>query len=147
MNIRCAFLFAVIALQISSAAVTGQERAQAPTDKHIAELERRIAGKEREPAEQVFKNIRVFTGQPAIRVLRIMEQAFVPNLGVDCSYCHQPGEWESDAKPQKQIAREMWVLRGDVQNRLRQIVRKDDLPFTCYSCHKGQPKPAFAPGG
>lgn len=54
-------------------------------DRHIADLEQQIAGREQLPAEQVFRNIQTFKGMPAIRVLRIMEQAFVSNLGVTCT--------------------------------------------------------------
>jgi hypothetical protein len=133
-----------VALPVAVAAAVVQS--PQPRNKHIEELERLIAGKEQQPAEQVFKNIQTFKGMPAIRVLRIMEQAFVPNLGVECSHCHTVGEWESDSKREKTVAREMWVMRGEVQQKLRQITGKSDLPFTCYSCHKGQAKPAFAPG-
>ena len=77
----------------------------------------------------MFKNIQTFKGMPAIRVLRIMEQAFVPNLGVECGHCHTIGEWESDSKREKGIAREMWTMRGDVQQKLRQITGK----ATCRS--------------
>jgi hypothetical protein len=112
----------------------------------IARLETAIAGKEQEPAEQVFKNIQLFKGRPAISVLRVMEQAFVPNLGVNCSHCHVPGQWESDEKPQKNIAREMWTLRASVQEQVRKITGNNEVPVTCYTCHKGQAKPAFMPG-
>ena len=138
------YVFA-FALMLPVAAAAAVLQSPQPRNKHIEELERLIAGKEQQPAEQVFKNIQTFKGMPAIRVLRIMEQAFVPNLGVECSHCHTVGEWESDSKREKTVAREMWMLRGEVQQKLRQITGKTDLPFTCYSCHKGQAKPAFAP--
>jgi hypothetical protein len=140
------FSIAVVSLPVLVAAAVVQQT-PAPRNKHVEELERSIAGKEQQPAEQVFKNIQVFKGMPAIRVLRIMEMAFVPNLGVECSYCHTTGEWESDSKREKGIAREMWTLRGDIQQKVRQITGKDDVPLTCYTCHKGQAKPTFAPGG
>lgn len=134
------------------AAVLGSVAAQEPQtppapQKHpqIAKLEQAIAGREQEPAEQVFKNIQTFTGMPAIRVLRIMEQAFVPNLGVNCSYCHLPGQWELDDKNHKKIAREMWTLRASVQQQVRKATGNDEAVVTCYTCHKGQAKPAAAP--
>jgi hypothetical protein len=144
MTVRYACALVAVVFQISSAA--GVQNPQPPSrNRNAEEIERLIAGKEQLPAEEVFKNIRLFTGMPAIRVLRIMEQAFVPNLGVECSHCHTPGEWDSDAKREKIIAREMWTLRSEVQQKLRQITGKSDLPLTCYTCHKGRPKPAFAP--
>ncbi len=111
----------------------------------IAALEVSIAGREQQPAEQVFKNIQTFKGMPAIRVLRIMEQAFVPNLGVSCSHCHMEKEWDSDAKPAKGIARNMWTLRAEWQEDVRKATGNKDAVVTCSTCHKGQPKPAFAP--
>ena len=122
---RYVFAIAVVSLPVLVAAAVVQQT-PAPRNKHVEELERLIAGKEQQPAEQVFKNIQVFKGMPAIRVLRIMELAFVPNLGVECSYCHTTGEWESDSKREKGIAREMWTLRGDIQQKVRQIKGKDD---------------------
>jgi hypothetical protein len=113
----------------------------------IAALEQQIAGKEQLPAEQVWKNIQTFKGMPAVRVLRIMEQAFVPNLGVECSYCHIEKQWESDEKDAKKVARQMWVMRAEWQEEARKASGNPQAVVTCYTCHKGQPKPAFAPGG
>ena len=111
----------------------------------IVALEASIAGREQQPAEQVFKNIQTFRGMPAIRVLRIMEQAFVPNLGVTCSHCHVEKEWDSDAKAAKGVARTMWILRARWQDDVRKASGNPEAIVTCYTCHKGQPKPAFAP--
>jgi hypothetical protein len=113
----------------------------------ILALEREIAGREQTPAEQVFKNIQTFKGMPAIRVLRIMEQAFVPNLGVECTYCHVDREWASDDKRTKVTARGMWTLRAEVQELVRKVTGKADATVTCYTCHKGAAKPTFAPAG
>lgn len=124
-------------------AVHGAEAQSRPPE--ILALEAAITGREQQPAEQVFKNIQTFKGMPAIRVLRIMEQAFVPNLGVTCSHCHVEKEWESDAKPAKGIARNMWALRAAWQEDVRKATGNPQAVVTCYTCHKGQPKPAFAP--
>jgi hypothetical protein len=134
-------LLAAALLSLTSAAPAAQSKSP-----EIAALEASIAGREQQPAEQVFKNIRTFKGMPAIRVLRIMEQAFVPNLGVTCSHCHVEKEWESDAKPAKGIARNMWTLRAEWQDEVRKASGNNEAVVTCYTCHKGQPKPAFAPG-
>ena len=136
----------------TSAVFAASSRQTAPSpqgarDPSILELEKQIAGREQEPAEQVFKNIQVFKGQPAIRVLRIMEMAFVANLGVKCTHCHVESKWDAEDKREKEIARRMWTLRADVQAQVRKMTGKDDAVVTCYTCHKGQAKPAFAPGG
>jgi hypothetical protein len=123
---------------------SGTASAPAPNP-NIATLEHAIAGREQQPAEQVFKNIRIFTGMPAIRVLRIMELAFTANLGVGCDHCHTPGEWDSDAKREKEVARRMWGIRSKVQERVRKLAARPDVPLTCYTCHKGQAVPEFVP--
>ena len=122
-------------------------RAQGPPQKRpeILALEQQIAGKEQLPAEQVWKNIQTFQGRPAITVLRVMEQAFVPNLGVECSYCHVENQWDADDKPTKKIARNMWTMRAEWQEEARKASGNAQAVVTCYTCHKGQPKPAFAP--
>lgn len=135
-----------VAFQVWSAGASAQDPSQPPKNKHVAAIEQQIAGKEQQPAEQVFKDIRVFKGRPAIGVLRVMELAFNANLGVDCDHCHSVEDWASGVKRQRDIAREMWILRAEVQEKLRKITGKDDLPVTCYTCHKGQAKPSFAPG-
>src|SRR4030095_3984969 len=141
---RWLFVVSILALTIGVVAiVAGQDPTQTPRNKFVVELEKQSADKEQQPAEQVFKNIQTFKGRPAIGVLRIMEMAFVANLGVDCSYCHDTERWDSDAKKPKQIARRMWTLRATAEDEVRRITGKADVPVTC--CHKGQPIPSFAP--
>ena len=62
-----------------------------------------------------------------------------------CNHCHQPGQWASDDKPTKNIARRMWTMRAEWQEEVRTASGNPDAVVTCYTCHKGQPKPAFAP--
>jgi len=134
---------------LAAALLLQSPAAQAPASQknlEIAALEAEIAGKEQSPAEQVFKNIQTFKGRPAIAVLRVMEQAFVANLGVECSYCHVEKQYESDEKNPKKVAREMWVMRAQVQEQARKASGNAQAVVTCYTCHKGKPKPEFAPG-
>lgn len=70
----------------------------------------KIAGRENQPAESVYKNIKLFQHQPASRVFRVMAQGFDPALGVSCSHCHVVGEYEKEDKPTKQIARDMFAM-------------------------------------
>src|SRR5713226_1050827 len=65
-------------------------QAEKPFDQQekIAELMKQIAGKENQPAEQVFKNIQMFKGTPAGRLLRIMDIGYSRSLGVNCTHCH-----------------------------------------------------------
>src|SRR5687767_14614980 len=96
----------------------------------LAELRKSIAGKEQAPAETVFKNIQLFKGMPAGRVLRIMELGYSRSLGVTCTHCHIPGAWEKDDKPTKQVARDMAAMVNAINSQhLKQIKNlKSDTP-------------------
>ena len=112
----------------------------------LAKLRESIAGKENEPAEKVFKNIQLLKGIPAGRLLRIMELGYSRSLGVTCTHCHVPGEWEKDDKPTKQIARDMAAMSAAINNQhLKQIknLKSENPVVNCTTCHRGQTKPAL----
>jgi hypothetical protein len=85
-------------------------------------------------AEAAFKDIEVLRGLPSIDVQRIMGIMTV-SLGVDCTYCHVPGSFESP-HPKKEIARKML--------RMVKTINKDYVggKVNCYTCHRGSPQPA-----
>jgi hypothetical protein len=115
-------------------------------EKALAELQARIAGRENEPAEKVFRDIQLFKGVPAARVLGIMDKGFSPALGVDCTHCHVVGAWEKSDKPQKQIAREMMKMTGTINDELLPKIAhlKSEKPIiNCTTCHRGERKPAL----
>lgn len=111
----------------------------------LAALRQQIVGKERVPAEQVYKNIRDYKGVPAAGLLRGME-FYTRALGVDCLHCHVADQWEKDDKPTKQIAREMSALVDSIQESLKKIKNlKSERPgISCATCHQGQLKPALS---
>src|ERR1043165_7282888 len=53
-------------------------------DSGAAMVLRSIAGHENQPAESVFKNIKIFKGVPAARLVDIMNHGFGRSLGVSC---------------------------------------------------------------
>jgi hypothetical protein len=119
-----------------------------PFDQALAleALRKSIAGKENEPAEKVFKNIQLLKGVPAARLLRIMELGYARSLGVNCTHCHIPGEWEKEDKPTKQIVREMAAMVGAINNEYLKKIKnlKSESPMiNCTTCHRGQTKPAL----
>lgn len=112
----------------------------------LADLRKSIAGKENEPAEKVFKNIQLLKGVPAGRLLRVMEMGYAKSLGVDCTHCHVPGQWEKEDKPAKQIARDMAAMVAAINNQhLKQIknLKSESPVVNCTTCHRGQIKPAL----
>src|SRR5215210_7893919 len=94
-------------------------------DSAAARVLREIAGKENMPAESVFKNIKIFQGVPAGRVVHIMNRGFGRSLGVSCGFCHVPGEWASDQKEEKNTARLMFAMVQTINKDYLSKVPKD----------------------
>ncbi len=115
-------------------------------DDQIERATKQIAGKEDQPSEVVFKNIKILTGIPAGKVLKIMQMGYSRALGVSCVHCHVPDQWDKDDKPAKQIARDMSKMAHTIIfDLLRNIDGlKDRNPLVnCTTCHRGQVKPAL----
>ena len=143
---------AVMVAGVSGLAAEEREvvRQQADTpfnqEEKLAQLKARIAGKENTPAEEVSKNIQLFRGQPASRVLRVMETGYTRSLGVTCTHCHVADEWEKEDKPTKQVTRDMAAMTQKINNDLLKQVKnlKSESPtVNCTTCHRGQVRPAL----
>lgn len=115
---------------------------QTEQEKWLAEVTKSIAGKEKEPAEQVWKNIQSLKGRPAGSLPLIMN-AFSRALGVSCTHCHTPGQWEKEDLPTKQIARDMFAMvmkiNGEHLKNIKNISGKTAV--SCSTCHRGQTLP------
>jgi Photosynthetic reaction centre cytochrome C subunit len=109
------------------------------------------------PTEQVQKNIKVLNGMPQWQLIPVMNY-FAASLGRRCNFCHvnNQGQWDyaSDAKPEKNQAREMIKMVLDTNKNYF----KGNLEVSCYTCHRGVnhpvsvptlplPVPSPAPGG
>jgi hypothetical protein len=110
-------------------------------------LRKAIAGKEKEPAEKVFKNIQMLKGVPAERLLSIMDEGFRPALGAKCSLCHDPQNWASDDKQEKKVTRDMMRMVQEINGKLLRSIQglDDKAAVSCYTCHRGKEHPAMAP--
>lgn len=112
----------------------------------IAKLKEQIKGRENDPAPTVFKDIQTMKNTPAGRLLAVMEMGFARSLGVNCTHCHVADKWESEEKPQKQIARDMSTMVSVInREQLRNIKNlKSESPIVnCTTCHRGEVKPAL----
>jgi photosynthetic reaction center cytochrome c subunit len=114
-------------------------------DSASATILRSIAGRENQPAESVFKNIKILKGVPAGRLVNIMNMGFGRSLGVSCGFCHVPGKWDLDDKEEKNTARLMFAM---VQTINRDYISKVPVDsgtprpvVNCMTCHRGMPRP------
>ena len=118
-----------------------------PSDRElIAELRKRIQGREKEPAETVFKNIQILKGRPAGALLSIMDMGYRASLGVRCSHCHDTQNFASDDKSEKRVAREMSNMVRDINEKYLKSIQglESEKPVVnCTTCHRGQVKPAL----
>jgi hypothetical protein len=115
-------------------------------ERYVAEVRQSIAGKETLPAPQVFKNIKMLTDVPAGRLLAIMNMGYGKSLGVSCTHCHVPGEWDREDKTQKQTARDMSRMAATINNDLLKNIPNLKGPnaiVNCTTCHRGQVTPAL----
>ncbi len=98
------------------------------------------SGDSQKKAEEVFKNIRVLTGVPAVQFIPAME--FISSsLGVECSFCHVEGQFEKDDKKPKQTARAMMQMEFALNKNSFEGHRE----VTCFSCHRGARHPSDTP--
>lgn len=111
----------------------------------VSGMLQRIAGKENSPAESVFQNIKTLKGIPARQLLDIMNDSFGHGLGVSCSFCHVPGQWASDQKPNKDVARDMVAMVTRLNTDVKSIRNlPDSNPMMgCITCHRVQQKPVL----
>jgi len=88
-------------------------------------------------AEQQFKNIKVLQATPADQVV-IGMHVIEESLGVNCEYCHVANDFPKDDKEPKETARKMIRMVMD----LNKNSFSEEQTVTCYTCHRGSPKPA-----
>ena len=117
-------------------------------DRFVKQLSERIAGRENEPAERVFKNIRWLKGVPAGRLLRIMNGGYSRALGVSCTHCHVEQDFASDDKRPKLAAREMAVMHRAINEQLSKMQnlesKAEERAINCSTCHRGAVNPMAA---
>jgi hypothetical protein len=102
-------------------------------------------GQQDKPTEQVQKNIKVLMGLPQSQLIPVMNY-FAASMGRRCNFCHvnNQGQWDyaSDAKPEKNQAREMITMLLDI-NKTTARLKLD--PVACYTCHRGRNSPQSIP--
>jgi hypothetical protein len=110
----------------------------------------RIAGREQEPAERVFKNIQIpwLKTVGARTFLAIMNGGYSRALGVGCTHCHVEQDFASDDKRQKRAAREMARMHRAVNEQLEKMENLEtsatNRSINCATCHRGAVSPLAA---
>ncbi len=86
------------------------------------------------------KNIKLLGDLPASQLIPVMNY-FAVSMGRRCNFCHvnNQGQWDyaSDAKPEKNTAREMIRMVLDTNKNFF----KGNLEVQCYTCHRGRNNP------
>ena len=114
--------------------------------KALAELAKSIEGKEDQPAVDVFMNIKQYKASRRAGFSGSWSFGFSRSLGVTCTHCHVPGEWESDEKGAKDTARAMSAMVSAINNDyLKNIATLNSAnpSVNCTTCHRGQKRPAL----
>jgi len=114
------------------------------------------AAKSADPPEK-FTNLKVLPKDISSKDLnKIMVDDFEDGLGVACNFCHSHKsgadslelDFASDAKPEKQIARQMMRMTLGLNKKYLKVkhplLGSDGLIVTCETCHRGE---AFPEGG
>ena len=120
---------------------------QDANDRFEREQAEKIAGREKEPAERVFKNIRLewFKKVPARQLLDIMNGGYSRALGVRCTHCHVERDFASDERRPKRAAREMAAMHWNVNQALAKMENLEAAPderfINCATCHRGRLDP------
>jgi hypothetical protein len=127
------------------------EERQAINDRFVQRLKVSIAGREAEPAERVFKNVRfeLFKPIPAADLLDIMNGGYARALGVTCTHCHVESDFSSDEKRPKRAARAMAGMHRAINQELAKMTELESDPedrfINCGTCHRGSLRPQRAP--
>lgn len=95
------------------------------------------------------ENVKILTdlqGQP----LRAEMQRLSAALGVKCDHCHVQGNFASDEKAPKRVARRMLEMTRGLNTQYfpkHQIKDGESVlgRITCYTCHQGSDVPKTAP--
>ena len=112
--------------------------------KHVEQLKKWLGDRASKPAEEVFKDIQIFKGQTAERVLGIMEMGYSRSLGVGCAHCHDTFDWASDAKEEKAVTRAMVEFTNKINDDLlanMHGLKSENPRVRCSTCHRGKAKP------
>jgi Photosynthetic reaction centre cytochrome C subunit len=108
-----------------------------------------IAGRENEPAGQVFKNVKLLKDMPAKQFVEAMNDDYAKAIGRSCDFCHERNDYASDERKEKATARIMIALEDSLNNAPEYLPQLKDRRGTwphieCVTCHRGMNEPNLA---
>ena len=112
-----------------------------------------LLGKKAETAPE-HKNLQILPKDISKDDLKYIMDGFNAALNVKCGYCHvrnnETKEWDyaADTKHKKKEARDMLKMTNDINSQyfgVNLTEAKPKLAVTCYTCHRGEEHPVFAP--
>jgi Photosynthetic reaction centre cytochrome C subunit len=108
-----------------------------------------IAGRENEPAGQVFKNVKLLKDMPAGKFIDAMNTDYGKAIGRSCNFCHLASDYSSDERKEKQTARLMIAMEDSLNNAAEYLPqlknRRGTWPhIECVTCHRGLNEPNHA---
>jgi hypothetical protein len=90
-----------------------------------------------------FKNLQVLDKTTPSAQLKATMEGFTEQLGVKCSFCHVPDQWEKDDNRHKLAARKMLALvqfmKANKDKYFKANVKNDQID--CGICHRGKNEP------
>lgn len=107
------------------------------------------------PKDEGFKNLKVLPKNISKDKLHDVMEEWEHSLGVHCNFCHARNEetkkmdWASDAKPEKEMAREMFRMTVKINQKYFHA-KKDSLGMVmmtgvnCNTCHNGNAHPEIS---
>lgn len=106
-----------------------------------------------ETVAQPKRNLKVLPKNISKEALHDVMEQWGKALGVRCNFCHAPTadnprkmDWASDAKPEKDMAREMFTMTGKINKKYFHSKKGADgmmamAAVNCNTCHHGEAHP------
>ena len=103
-------------------------------------------GKEVAKVESQWQNLKVLPQDISEVDLKALMREYNASLGVKCNHCHAPNaegkmDFASDAKKEKEYARHMITMTGEINKKHFDYDPADKNKVTCFTCHQGNVKP------
>lgn len=112
---------------------------------YVAQVMAKIAGRENQPAEQVFTNVQVLKGITAGALVEKMDKEYSVAMSWNCTNCHRlapQGNFASDTSVDKKRARFMQQMVNDINHsELPKLYPANTPSISCGTCHRGYNTP------